>query len=66
MVRQTTAQIRVLVIISTIVVLLALLLLSTGEASGAEHAVPYTVEAGDTLWEIADARTPPGRDVRAT
>ena len=66
MLRQTTAQTRVLVIISTIVVVMALLLLSTGEASGAEQAVPYTVESGDTLWEIADARTPAGHDVRAT
>jgi len=66
MLRQTTAQTRVLVIISTIVVVMALLLLSTAEASGAEPAVPYTVEAGDTLWEIADARTPVGADVRAT
>jgi len=66
MLRQTTAQTRVLVIISTIVVIVALLLLSTGEASGAEQATPYTVEAGDTLWEIAGVVTPEGHDVRAT
>ena len=64
--RRTTAQSRVLVIISTIVVVMALLLLSTGAASGAQPAVPYTVESGDTLWEIADELTPAGDDIRAT
>ena len=64
--RQTTAQTRVLVIISTIVVVMALLLLSTGSASGAEPAVPYTVQSGDTLWEIAEAVTTPGDDIRGT
>ncbi len=66
MLRQTTAQTRVLVIISTIVVILALLLLSTGSANGAEPAEVYTVESGDTLWDIAEARTPDGADVRIT
>jgi LysM repeat protein len=66
MLRQTTAQTRALVIISTIVVVVALLLLATGEANGAEPVVPYTVEAGDTLWDIAAQRTQPGADVRAT
>ena len=64
--RQTTAQTRVLVIISTIVVVVALLLLSTGSASGAEPAVLYTVQAGDTLWDIAEAVSSEGEDVRAT
>jgi LysM repeat protein len=66
MMRQATAQTRVLVIISTIVVIAALLLLSTGEASGAPQAVSYTVDAGDTLWEIAADRTAHGEDVRRT
>ena len=64
--RQTTARTRVLVIISTIVVVVALLLLSTGAASGAEPAVPYTVQSGDTLWEIAERATPEGDDIRRT
>jgi LysM repeat protein len=55
-----------LVIISTIVVVVALLLLSTGAASGAQPAVPYTVESGDTLWEIAEGLTPAGDDIRGT
>jgi LysM repeat protein len=55
-----------LVIISTIVVVAALLLLTTGSARGAEPAGVYTVEAGDTLWEIAAARTADGEDVRRT
>ena len=66
MVRQTTAQTRALVVISTIVAIVALLLLATGEANGAEPVTPYTVESGDTLWEIAADRTRAGDDVRAT
>ncbi len=64
--RQTTARTRVLVIISTIVVVTALLLLSTGSASGAQPAIPYTVQSGDTLWEIAEDRTSAGDDIRRT
>ena len=65
--RQTTAQTRVLVIISTMVAALVLLLPSAVRASGdAPAAVSYEVEAGDTLWDIAAKVTEPGDDVRAT
>jgi LysM repeat protein len=65
--RQTTAPKRVLVIISTMVATLVLLLPSAVRASGdAPAAVPYEVEAGDTLWGIAAEVTEPGQDVRVT
>ena len=38
---------------------------ATGAGAGTEP-VPYTVAAGDTLWEIATEQYPPSRDPRAT
>ncbi len=64
--RHRTAPSRVLVIISTVVVALVLLLASGVGASGdvVVSTEEYTVSSGDTLWEIAAARTPTGHDVR--
>jgi LysM repeat protein len=65
--RQTTAPKRVLVIIPTMVAALVLLLPSAVRAGDDGAAtVPYEVEAGDTLWEIAAERTAPEEDVRET
>lgn len=65
--RRRTAPSRVLVIISTVVVALVLLLASgvgaSGDAAGSTTEA-YVVRSGDTLWGIAAARTPEGRDVR--
>ncbi len=38
---------------------------ATGADAGTEP-VPYTVAAGDTLWEIATEQYPPSEDPRAT
>lgn len=67
MTQQTNAPKRVLVIISTMVAALVLLLPTAVRATGDDPAgVPYEVEAGDTLWDIAAVVTEPGHDVRAT
>ncbi len=64
--RHKTTPSRVLVIISTVVVALVLLLASGVGASGdvAVATEDYIVRSGDTLWDIAAARTPEGHDVR--
>jgi len=66
--RHTTALLRVLVTLSTIVVGLVLLLPATGSADvdPASTTTIYTVQPGDTLWDIAEDVTPTGDDVRAT
>jgi LysM repeat protein len=64
--RQQTALSRVLVTLSTIVVVLVLLLPTTGNAgiaAGSDTTV-HTVSAGDTLWDIASEVTSPGDDLR--
>ena len=67
MTQQTTAPKRVLVIISTMVAALVLLLPTAVGASGDNAAgVPYEVELGDTLWDIAAEVTEPGHDIRST
>ena len=38
---------------------------AAGAGAGTEP-VPYTVAAGDTLWEIATEQSPPSEDPRAT
>jgi LysM repeat protein len=56
-----------LVTLSTIVVGLILLLPSTGEAvDGIEVTSVHTVQAGDSLWEIARSIAPESSDLRVT
>ena len=64
--RRATALSRVLVTLSTIVVVLVLLLPATGsaEVEAGPAPVTYTVKPGDTLWEIASDMTAEGDDVR--
>jgi LysM repeat protein len=53
--RHATTLIRVLVTLSTIVVMLVLLLPSTGRASDRADTAVHVVEPGDTLWGIASS-----------
>lgn len=55
--RHATTLTRVVVTLSTIVVMLVLLLPSTGQASDGSAPTTYVVAAGDTLWEIASANS---------
>ena len=58
-------------LVLTTVILVAVLLLATAVSSalvagGAEAYEEHLVVTGDTLWDIAEAYTPAGEDVRTT
>jgi len=64
--QQPIVPLRAIVIIS-IVVLAVFLLASAVQANGApETTIDYEVEAGDTLWSIAEHHARPDGDVRHT
>jgi LysM repeat protein len=59
------ARIRALSIISITVVIVLLLLASASHATGqVTDTFDYRVKPGDSLWRIAEAHGPEGRDVR--
>ncbi len=61
----TKAPQRLLVLLLVVVVASFLLLASAVRAGGGPEATaPYTVQAGDTLWDIAATATADGGDVR--
>ena len=59
---------RVVVLLTSVVLALALLLaravVARADAEPTPAAVTYTVRSGDTLWDIAAAHVAPGDDVR--
>ena len=57
-----------LALLPVIVVGLVVLLLGPQADAGSESVatVSHVVKAGETLWSIASAHTPPGEDVRRT
>lgn len=56
------------VVLLTVIAVVFFLLLASGVGAGSEvrPAAMYVIQAGDTLWSIAERRTPPGGDVRTT
>ena len=63
---QTTASIRLLVIISLIAMILLLLASSVGAGQATDSTLEHRVVSGETLWEIAGDYTPEGESVRRT
>ncbi len=62
----TKAPQRLLVLLLVVVAASFLLLASAVQADGGSApTAAYTVQAGDTLWDIAATVTPAGSDVRA-
>lgn len=58
-----------LVVVVALVAVVLVALFTFGGMVGADGPVPvesYVVRSGDTLWGIAEARTPTGGDVRET
>ncbi|HEX2370818.1 MAG TPA: LysM peptidoglycan-binding domain-containing protein [Acidimicrobiia bacterium] len=55
-------------LISVTAMMVLVLVLASGVAARDPRpaSVTVVVAAGDTLWDLASAATPPGRDVRAT
>lgn len=63
---QTTASIRLLVIISLIAIILLLLASSVGANQARGETLEHRVVSGETLLEIASGYTPSGASVRRT
>ncbi len=60
----STALLRAMVLLTTVVAVFLLLASAVSAGGSAVETERYLVQRGDTLWELAGERTAPGGDVR--
>jgi nucleoid-associated protein YgaU len=63
--RHQLLTLRLLILLMAIGVVFLLLSGRVAASTPTPAAVSYQVQAGDTLWDIAGARSDPGEDVRS-